>query len=437
MLNGLFVFAALVSILTAALTGHMQALTDAVLSSARNAVDLAIGLVGVMAFFLGLMRVASDAGLMAGLARAVSPVMRLLFPTIPADSPAMSAMLLNIAANMMGLANAATPFGIKAIEELNKHNSRPGTATNDMAMFLVINTAGLAILPSGIIGVRAALGSADAAGIFFPTWFASGSATVVGVTAALLLARLPRYRESAPEPLPEPPTDAALSAETPDNDAASSAAGAQISRPRRLIAWLFWAVFGVGVVSAFVTRVRTESVGDVLRDMASFWILPAIVAAAVLYGWTRQTRVYDSLVEGAKEGFQVAIRIIPYLVAILVVVGMFRASGGLEVLVGLLTPITGLIGMPAEALPMALLRPLTGSGALGVASEAMTANGPDSLVGYMVSTYQGSTETTFYVLAVYYGAVGVRNTRHTLPACLLADVTGILAATFIVNVMFG
>ena len=351
MLNGLFVFAALVSILTAALTGHMQALTDAVLSSARNAVDLAIGLVGVMAFFLGLMRVASDAGLMAGLARAVSPVMRLLFPTIPADSPAMSAMLLNIAANMMGLANAATPFGIKAIEELNKHNSRPGTATNDMAMFLVINTAGLAILPSGIIGVRAALGSADAAGIFFPTWFASGSATVVGVTAALLLARLPRYRESAPEPLPEPPTDAALSEETPDHDAASSTAGAQISRPRRLIAWLFWAVFGVGVVSAFVTRVRTESVGDVLRDMASFWILPAIVAAAVLYGWTRQTRVYDSLVEGAKEGFQVAIRIIPYLVAILVVVGMFRASGGLEVLVGLLTPITGLIGMPAEALP--------------------------------------------------------------------------------------
>ena len=171
--------------------------------------------------------------------------------------------------------------------------------------------------------------------------------------------------------------------------------------------------------------------------MTSFWILSAIIATGVLYGWVRGVRVYDSLVEGAKEGFQVAIRIIPYLVAILVAVGMFRASGGLELIVGVLSPVTALIGMPAEALPMAILRPLTGSGALGVAAEAMTANGPDSLVGYLVSTYQGSTETTFYVIAVYYGAIGVRNTRHTVPACLMADVTGILAATFIVNLFFG
>ena len=436
MLNGLFVSVALLSILIAGLTGQMQALTDGVLSSARNAVELAIGLVGVMAFFLGLMRVASDAGLMASLARGVSPVMRLIFPSLPADSPAMSAILLNIAANMMGLANAATPFGIKAIEELNKYNRRPGTATNDMALFLTINTAGLAILPSGIIGVRAALGSTDASAIFFPTWFASGCATLVGVTAALLLARLPRYRASAPELTTDPvepttgPSELATAAVTPSETPI-------ISPTRRVLGWGFWAVFVFAVVSDYISRSGTEPPGDVLRDMASFWILPAIVAAAVLFGWTRQIRVYDSLVEGAKEGFQVAIRIIPYLVAILVMVGMFRASGGLEVLVGLISPVTGLIGMPAEALPMALLRPLTGSGALGVASEAMTAHGPDSLVGYMVSTYQGSTETTFYVLAVYYGAVGVRNTRHTLPACLIADVTGILAATFIVNVMFG
>lgn len=436
MLNGLFVSAALISILTAALTGQMQAVTDAVLTSARNAVDLAIGLVGVMAFFLGLMRVASDAGLMASLARAVSPVMRLLFPTLPADSPAMSAMLLNIAANMMGLANAATPFGIKAIEELDKHNSRPGTATNDMALFLAINTAGLSILPSGIIGVRAALGSTDAAAIFFPTWFASGCATVVGVTAALLLARLGQYRASTPAPLAQPTTDAAaLDGEPP---AEAPALRTVSSSPvRRALGWLFLALFLVGAWRAYLTRVQTEPVGDVMRDMVSFWILPLIVAAAVLYGWTRGIRVYDSLVEGAKEGFQVALRIIPYLVAILVVVGMFRASGGLDFAVRCLTPITGLIGMPAEALPMALLRPLTGSGALGVASEAMTVHGPDSLIGYMVSTYQGSTETTFYTLAVYYGAIGVRHTRHTLPACLVADVAGILAATFIVNVMFG
>ena len=205
MLNGIFVFVVLASVLAAALNGEMRALTDAVVSSARGAVDLAIGLIGVMAFFLGLMRVASDGGLMASLGRAVSPVMRRLFPSLPADSPAMSAMVLNISANMMGLANAATPFGVKAIEELDRRSGRRGAATDDMVLFLAINTSGLALLPSGMIGVRAALGSADAAGIFVPTWFASACATVVGVTAAMLLARLPRYRASAPPLRPAPP----------------------------------------------------------------------------------------------------------------------------------------------------------------------------------------------------------------------------------------
>ena len=434
MLNGLFVFIALASVLFAAVTSQMQPLTDAIITSARDAVDLAIGLIGIMAFFLGLMRVASDAGLMASISRAVSPVMRLLFPSVPAGSPAMSAMVLNISANMLGLGNAATPFGIKAIEELNKYNSRTGTATNAMVLFLAINTAGLATLPSGIIGIRAALGSADASGIFFPTWFASASATLVGVTAALLLSRLPRYRATEPPPLAVP----AAPAETGRVDATAPPALPLTPSPtRRLLGWAFWVGFLVFAVRDFVARSRTETVLDVLRDMASFWILPALVATFILYGWVRHVRVYESLIEGAKEGFQVALRIIPYLVAILVVVGMFRASGGLGLLIDVIAPVTALIGMPAEALPMALLRPLTGSGALGVASEAMTAYGPDSLVGYMVSTYQGSTETTFYVLAVYFGAVGVKETRHVIPACLLADVAGILAATFIVNLMFG
>ena len=441
MLNGLFVFVSLASVLIAAFTGQMQALTDAILTSARNAVDLAIGLVGVMAFFLGLMRVASDAGLMASLSRAVSPVMRLLFPSVPSGSPAMSAMILNISANMMGLGNAATPFGIKAIEELNKYNSRTGTATNAMVLFLTINTAGLAILPSGIIGIRAALGSGDASGVFLPTWFASGCATVVGVAAALLLARLPRYRTSEPPPLttPESAVETTQSGASRDSqDLPNSIPDQPSASPtRRLLGWAFWGLFLFAAGSGFVRRAGAEQAGDVFRDMASFWLLPALVAAVVLYGWARRVRVYESLVEGAKEGFQVALRIIPYLVAILVAVGMFRASGGLDFLVGLIAPVTALIGMPGEALPMAMLRPLTGSGALGVATETMTAHGPDSLIGYMASTYQGSTETTFYVLAVYFGAVGVKETRHTLPACLMADVTGILAATFIVNLMFG
>ena len=435
MLNGLFIVVALASVLLGAFTWQMQEVTDAMLTSARNAVDLAIGLVGVMAFFLGLMRVAQDGGLTAELSRIVSPFMRLLFPSIPAGSPAMSAMVLNISANMLGLGNAATPFGIKAIEELNKYNTEKGTATNAMALFLAINTAGLAILPSGIIGVRAALGSSNAAGIWIPTWFASGCATVIGVTAAILLSRLPRYCAT------EPGIGAGEGQDRLEGVASEAAVDAgpepTPSSARRWLGRLFWMTFLALAVRSFSSRLGTEETGAVLRDMLSFWMLPALVASIVLYGWVRRVRVYESLVEGAKEGFQVALRIIPFLVAILVVIGMLRASGGLDLVVTLITPLTALIGMPAEALPMALLRPLSGSGALGVASEAMTVHGPDSLIGYMVSTYQGSTETTFYTLAVYFGAIGVKVTRHTVPACLMADVTGILAATFIVNLMFG
>lgn len=435
MLNGLFIIIALSSVLLAAFTGQMRAVTDAMLTSAGDAVSLALGLVGVMAFFLGLMRIAQDGGLMTVLSRLVSPFMRILFPSIPTGSPAMSAMVLNISANMLGLGNAATPFGIKAIEELDKYNGQKGTATNAMALFLAINTAGLALLPSGIIGVRAALGSANAAGIWIPTWFASGCATVMAITAAIALSRLPRYRDTEPAHVNLPPSSP-TAPELPESNDTGVPSPAP-SPTRRILAALFWSVFLVLAVRDFYSRLATDSFDNVIRDTLSFWMLPALVAVFILYGWVRQVRVYDSLVEGAKEGFQVALRIIPFLVAILVVIGMFRASGGLDLIIGLIAPVTQILGMPAEALPMALLRPLSGSGALAVASETMNTHGPDSLVGYMVSTYQGSTETTFYTLAVYFGAIGVKNTRHTVPACLLADITGILAATFIINLLFG
>ncbi len=435
MLNSLFIIIALSSVLLAAFTGQMRAVTDAMLTSAGDAVSLALGLVGVMAFFLGLMRIAQDGGLMTVLSRLVSPFMRILFPSIPTGSPAMSAMVLNISANMLGLGNAATPFGIKAIEELDKYNGQKGTATNAMALFLAINTAGLALLPSGIIGVRAALGSANAAGIWIPTWFASGCATVMAITAAIALSRLPRYRDTEPAHVNLPPSSP-TAPELPESNDTGVPSPAP-SPTRRILAALFWSVFLVLAVRDFYSRLATDSFDNVIRDTLSFWMLPALVAVFILYGWVRQVRVYDSLVEGAKEGFQVALRIIPFLVAILVVIGMFRASGGLDLIIGLIAPVTQILGMPAEALPMALLRPLSGSGALAVASETMNTHGPDSLVGYMVSTYQGSTETTFYTLAVYFGAIGVKNTRHTVPACLLADITGILAATFIINLLFG
>lgn len=429
MLNGIFVFLVLASVLLAAWSGRMDALNQAILDSAQKAVfDVALRLVGVMALFLGLMRVVQEAGLLNQIARWVAPVTRRLFPDVPPGHPAMSAMIMNVSCNFLGLGNAATPFGIKAMEELDTLNREKGTATNAMVLFLAINTAGLAILPTTSIAIRASLNSNDPTGILFPTWIASGAATVVGVLAAVLLARLPAFRKNAP------PTEPA--ADRPEN-----AAAADESRPRRRWAAVAAIAGGLAYV-AFGARYVIQQAGtvppfDLFREILSAWLLPPIIAGCVAYGWVRGVRVYDALVEGAKEGFQVAVRIIPYLVAILVAVGMFRASGGVAILVDALSGWTARIGMPAEVLPMALLRPLTGSGAQGVMTEVMSVHGPDSLIGYMVSTLQGSTETTFYVLAVYFGAVGVRRTRHTLPACLAADATGILVAVLLANLLFG
>jgi len=435
MLNAIFLFVVLFSILLAASTGRMQELNQAVFDQAKAAVTLAINLVGVMAFFLGLMKVAEDAGLLRVIDRVIGPLLRRLFPSVPPGHPAMSAMILNIAANMMGLTNAATPFGIKAIEELDTLNSRKGTATNDMVLFLAINTAGLAILPSGVAALRASLGSTDPWGIWITTLFASGCATIVGITAAWLYGRLPVYRASEPPPVESPP-------ETESGAEDSDGAGAESPAPRRSV-WvrtiiaLFWVAF-LGLLVRFVWLEAGESAGiEMFRNLTATWTVPALIAAILLFGWSRNVRVYDSLVEGAKSGFQVALRIIPYLVAILVMVGMLRAAGGIDLLVRFVGPWTAAVGMPAEALPMAALRPLSGSGAYGIMAAIMEEHGPDSFIGYMVSTFQGSTETTLYVLAVYFGAVGVRRSRHALPACLTADLAGIVAAVFIVNLLFG
>jgi spore maturation protein SpmA len=427
-LNGIFVFLVIASLLLAAWSGRMGDLNDAIIDSARIAVtDVALKLIGVMALFLGLMRVVQQAGLMHQIARWVAPISRKLFPGVPEGHPAMSAMIMNISCNVLGLGNAATPFGIKAMQELDRLNEEKGTASNAMVLFLAINTAGFAILPTSAIAMRSALGSDDAAGILFPTWVASGSATIAAVAAAWFLAKLPLYRST--EPAAADSRDGA--GEKPVDERPPYRRGAAIVA--LAAATLYVALAARHVVLGSDSTPHFE----LFREILSAWMLPPIIAGCVAYGWVRGVRVYDALVEGAKEGFDVAVRIIPYLVAILVAVGMFRASGGIAILVEWLSGITTRIGMPAEALPMALLRPLTGSGAQGVMVEAMKAHGPDSLIGYMVSTFQGSTETTFYVLAVYFGAVGVRRTRHAVPACLIADIAGILTAVLIVNLLFG
>ena len=437
MLNGLFVTVSLISILLAAWSGRMEELTTGVMASASNAVELAIGLVGTMAFFLGLIRIAQDAGLMEKVARGLDRPIRFLFPSLPRNSPAIGAIVLNLSANMFGLANAATPFGIKAMQELDKHNGQSGTATNAMVMFLAINTSALAILPTGMMALRVSMGSQDPAGIFLTTWFASACATVIAILSSTLFSRLRTYSETEPDTV-----DLEIRANEPNGDDTNVSSETKTHDPKPTVIrlWLnrfFWLALASLAVRSVVTQTGPVSLFELVRSIMSFWSIPVIIAALVTYGWVRQIAIYDSLVEGAKEGFQVALRIIPFLVAILVLIGMFRTSGALDVLVGFLTPLPALVGMPAEVLPLAVLRPFSGSGSFALAAEAMQAHGPDSLIGYMIGTLTGSTETTFYTLAVYYGAIGVRKTRHTVPACLTADITGILAATFIVNLLFG
>lgn len=397
----------------------MDALSKAMIDSATGAVELALGLVGVMALFLGLMKIAEQGGLLKILARLIRPLMIRLFPDVPADHPAMGAMILNMSANMLGLGNAATPFGIKAMQELDRLNPCKGSATDSMVLFLAINTSSITLLPTGVIALRASAGSIDPAGILPTTLFATLCSTLAAILAVKGYRRffpvIPQAEETAQaEQIPEP-------AEIP------LALDEGVAYP----AWVSLAA----LIGFLLLIPLTVLYGEVISP----WILPGLMLGFLLFGVVRRVSIYESFVEGAKEGFQVALKIIPYLVAILVAVGMFRASGAMEWLVGQIGQITTLVGLPAEALPMALLRPLSGSGAYGVMASIINdpAIGPDSYVGYLVSTLQGSTETTFYVLAVYFGAVQVRRIRHALAAGLTADIVGVIAAVVAVSFLYG
>ncbi len=388
----------------------MEALTGAILQAAASAVDLAIGLVGVMTLFLGLMKVAEAGGMLQILARLIRPLMVRLFPDVPADHPAMGAMILNMSANVLGLGNAATPFGIRAMQELDKLNPQKGTATNAMALFLAINTSSVTLLPTGVIALRDAAGSTNAAGILPTTLFATFGSTAVAILAAKLY-----QRWASPQAASE---ENGASSESTGGGGSDLADGQAQGYP------LWISVLALLALAAMVP------LAVLYGKQVSPWIIPGLLAFFVAFGAGRGVRVYEVLVEGAKEGFQVALRIIPYLVAILVAVAMLQSSGVMGALVNMLGPVTGRIGLPAEALPMALMRPLSGSGAYGIMTAIIKdpAVGPDSYTGYLVSTLQGSTETTFYVLAVYFGAVQVRRVRHTMAAALTADAAGVVCA---------
>jgi len=432
LLNAVWLVLVVGSVVWAAFTGRMDAVQKAMLDGSKGAVELVIGLVGVMALFLGLMRVAQDGGLLLSVSRALAPLLRRLFPDVPADHPAMGAMIMNLASNLLGLGNAATPFGLKAMTELERLNPRPGVATDAMVLFLAINATSISLLPLGTIAVRAGAGSQEPAAILVPTLLATTASTVTAVLVHFALRRRRSYRPEAcaAEARDDTADLAGADLPLPPLDAARPPASA---RARLLIGAVAIAL-GVALARHFWTA--DAAFGPVLKDVLSTWLLPAVVVTLVLVGLAGGVKVYESAVAGAKEALEVSVRIIPFLVVILAAVAMFRASGLLELVIALLDPLTSRIGFPAEALPMALLRPLSGSGAFGVMSEILKSQGPDSFVGMLVSTLQGSTETTFYVLAVYFGAAGIKEGRHALACCLMGDLAGFAAATAACHLFF-
>lgn len=500
-----WIFLALVggAVLVGAWSGTMKGVSDAGIEQAKVSVTLAISLIGQMALWLGFFGVLKEAGALRSLSNLVKPVMTRLFPEVPPDHPAMGAMIMNLAANMLGLANAATPFGLKAMVELNKLNTRPGVATNSMALFLAINNSGVALLQLGVVAVRSIAGSKDPAGILVPSFLGALIHTAVAIAAAKFLQRRAMY---AAEKYPADATAVSKEQDTAKMNEAeaiakvvpgasgprlgvvvlvalsmvaalalhfqrrlSDTAPAAISttagvatiarqddRPLVMGATLAAQPAGSAQIVELgesTIRVQLDETAKaalathlvlpaptpflISRGVLSQWILPLIMLVILLVGFGRKVKVYEAFIPAARDGFQTGVMLIPYLVAILVAVGMFRASGALDYITQALGPVLGAVGFPPQALPMALIRPLSGTGALAVMTDTMKTHGPDSFVGYLVSMLNGSSETTFYVLSVYFGAVGIRAVRHTLAACLLTDAAGIVIATVMCRIFFG
>ena len=437
MLNAIWLILATAALLVASGSGPevMKDVVDAIFASAKSAVQLVIGLVGVMVFFLGLMRIAFDAGLRDLVARWLTPITRRLFPEIPSDHPAMSAMIMNMASNILGMGNAATPFGLKAMDELAKLNRHSGSASNAMVLFLAINSSAITLLPPlGTIGIRAAAGSDDPWAIWMPTLFATICSTTAAVSIYFALGRLPFFAHQPDLSGSAAPTETDSQAtETPEatNESAADRLPQEsptLANGRRAIVLIAALFFLWSAGATFIEAYDAHGFAAALRGLLQRWTLPALLLAVLLYGFAKRVRVYDSMVAGGKEALGVATQIVPYLVVILVAVAMFRASGALDAVIGLIDPFTRQIGVPAEVLPMALIRPLSGSGALGIMGEIIEFHGPDSFIGLLTSTLMGSTETTFYVLAIYLGAAGVVDGRHALFACLAGDIAGFFGA---------
>lgn len=399
-----FVVAFVIGLIQLVFFGNFEvfpAMMDSTFASSKTAFEISLGLTGVLSLWLGIMKIGEKGGVVNVLARVLSPVFCKLFPDIPKGHPVTGSIFMNIAANMLGLDNAATPLGLKAMEQLQDLNTKKDTATNPMIMFLVLNTSGLTLIPVSIMVYRAQMGAAQPTDIFVPILLATFFSTLAGIIVTSIYQRINLIN-------------------------------------RTMLLTLGGACVVVASVIWGFSRMSKEQV-DIVSTTTANILLMTIIIGFILAGVRKKVNVYDAFIEGAKDGFQTAVRIIPYLVAILVGIGVFRASGAMDWLIGGVKWTVEAIGGNTDfvgALPTALMKPLSGSGARGMMVDAMTTYGADSFVGRLSCIFQGSTDTTFYVLAVYFGSVGVRYTRHAVACGLLADLAGIIAAIAICYLFF-
>lgn len=378
------------------------AMMNATFDTSKTAFEISLGLTGVLSLWLGVMKIGERGGLINALARVLSPVFSKLFPDIPKGDPATGAIFMNVAANMLGLDNAATPLGLKAMEQLQALNPRKDTASNPMIMFLVLNTSGLTLIPVSILVYRSQLGAQQPTDVFIPILLATFFSTLAGIIITSIYQHINLFNRTMLLTL-----------------------GGMLA----IVGGIIW---GFGQLDKEQMSIVSTSVANI--------VLMTIIVAFILAGVRKRINVYDAFIEGAKEGFQTAVRIIPYLVAILVAIGVFRASGAMDMLVdgikGLVAACGGNTGF-VEALPTALMKPLSGSGARGMMVDTMTTYGVDSFVGRLSCLFQGSTDTTFYILAVYFGSINIKYTRHAVTCGLLADLCGVIAAITLAYMFFG
>jgi spore maturation protein SpmA len=399
-----FLIALVVGLIKLIFLGDTQVFTAMVNSTfemAGTAFEISLGLTGVLTLWLGLMRVGEKGGVINILAKAVRPFFHRLFPEIPRDHPVHGSMIMNFAANMLGLDNAATPLGLKAMQELQELNPEPDTATNAQIMFLVLNTSGLTLIPISIMVYRAQLGAANPSDIFIPILLTTFFSTLAGLMAVALVQRINLL-------------------------------------DRVVLAYLVGLTGAVVALILYFSRLPQEQI-ETISTVAANVMLFGVIAAFISLAMLRRVNVYEAFIDGAKEGFPVVIKIIPYLVAILVAIGVFRASGAMDYLVLGLERALAAVGINTdfiEAMPTALMKPLSGSGSRGMMVDAMQTHGADSFVGRLASTFQGATDTTFYIIALYFGSVGVKRTRYAVTCGLIADFTAVIAGILIAYLFF-